>query len=45
MAAQRGDDMRYIALIVQGTVLGLSSLSVYTSKVCSSSDVYDDNTH
>jgi len=29
---------------LQGTVGNLSSLSVYTSKVCNSSDVYDDNT-
>ncbi len=30
--------------ILQGTVNGLSSLSAYTSKVCNSNDVYDDNT-
>jgi hypothetical protein len=31
-------------LTLQGTVGNLSSLSAYTSKVCNSSDVYDDNT-
>jgi glutamine synthetase len=29
---------------LQGTVDGLSSLSVYTSKVCNNNDVYNDNT-